>query len=177
MSWAEWKVHVFIETWIPWNLSFHYIFISLKRTPNDAVTPLRQSQFTPKMKANAVPRLLSSLVWIDQYNQCNGLTSFMEFIRGENCCLPCLRRPTTTIHVSLGSENVSGCKWFLKRDKHSDRQSKEENARKIRKKRKNRSIHYMTKKIHVGKTNCYYKNMENYWTECHPIWNQLHHRN
>ena len=37
-------------------------FISRKKTPNDAVTPQRQSQFTPKMKANAVPRLLSSLV-------------------------------------------------------------------------------------------------------------------
>ena len=36
--------------------------ISWKKTPNDAVTPQRQSQFTPKMKANAVPRLLSSLV-------------------------------------------------------------------------------------------------------------------
>ena len=35
---------------------------ALKKTPNDAVTPQRQSQFTPKMKANAVPRLLSSLV-------------------------------------------------------------------------------------------------------------------
>ena len=34
----------------------------MKKTPNDAVTPQRQSQFTPKMKANAVPRLLSSLV-------------------------------------------------------------------------------------------------------------------
>ena len=33
--------------------------------------PQDQSQFTPKMKANAVPRLLSSLVWIDQYNECN----------------------------------------------------------------------------------------------------------
>ena len=43
-------------------------------------TPLGQSQFTPKMKTNAVPRLLSSLVWIDQYNECNGMTSFMEFI-------------------------------------------------------------------------------------------------
>ena len=31
-------------------------------TTNDAVTPQRQSQFTPKMKANAVPHLLSSLV-------------------------------------------------------------------------------------------------------------------
>ena len=37
-------------------------FISSKKTPNDAVTPQRQSQFTPKMKVNAVPRLLSSLV-------------------------------------------------------------------------------------------------------------------
>ena len=37
-------------------------FIPRKKTPNDAVTPQRQSQFTPKMKANAVPRLLSSLV-------------------------------------------------------------------------------------------------------------------
>ena len=33
-----------------------------KKTPNYAVTPQCQSQFTPKMKANAVPRLLSSLV-------------------------------------------------------------------------------------------------------------------
>ena len=55
-------------------------FISWK-TPNNAVTPQCQSQFTPKMKANAVPRLLSSLVWIDQYyNECNGMTSFMEFM-------------------------------------------------------------------------------------------------
>ena len=46
-------------------------FISWKKTPNDAVTPICQSQFTPKMKANAVPRLLSSLVWIDQYNAWN----------------------------------------------------------------------------------------------------------
>ena len=45
--------------------------ISWKKTPNDAVTPQCQSQFTPKMKANAVPRLLSSLVWIDQYNEYN----------------------------------------------------------------------------------------------------------
>ena len=34
----------------------------LKKDSNDAVTPVRQSQFTPKMKANAVSRLLSSLV-------------------------------------------------------------------------------------------------------------------
>ena len=44
------------------------------------MTPQRQSQFTPKMKANTVPRLLSSLAWIDQYNERNGMTSFMEFI-------------------------------------------------------------------------------------------------
>ena len=37
-------------------------FYFIKKTPNDAVTPQRQSQFTPKMKANAEPRLLSSLV-------------------------------------------------------------------------------------------------------------------
>ena len=55
-------------------------FISWKKTPNDAVTPQRQSQFTPKIKANAIPRLLSSLVWIDQYNECNGMTSFVEFM-------------------------------------------------------------------------------------------------
>ena len=51
-----------------------------KKTQNDAVTLQSQSQFTPKMKANAVPRLLSSLVWIDQYYVCNGMTSFMEFM-------------------------------------------------------------------------------------------------
>ena len=56
-------------------------FTAWKKTPNDAVTPRRQSQFTPKTKANAVPRLLSSLVWIDQYNECNGMTSFMEFMK------------------------------------------------------------------------------------------------
>ena len=37
--------------WIPWNLSFRYIHCT--------------GQFTPKMKANAEPRLISSLVWID----------------------------------------------------------------------------------------------------------------
>ena len=55
-------------------------FISWKKTQNDAVTPRRQSQFTPKMTANAVLHLLSSLVWIYQDNKCNGITSFMEFM-------------------------------------------------------------------------------------------------
>ena len=58
-------------------------FISWKKTPNDAMTPQRQSQFTPKMKANAVPRLLSSLVWIDSCNECNWMTIFMEFMSNE----------------------------------------------------------------------------------------------
>ena len=40
-----------------------------------SVTFIVLCQFTPKMKANAVPRLLSTLVWIDQYNECNGMTS------------------------------------------------------------------------------------------------------
>ena len=43
---GEWE-----KIWIPWNLSFRYIPCN--------------GQFTPKMKANAEPRLLSSLVWID----------------------------------------------------------------------------------------------------------------
>ena len=41
----------YLHTWIPWQLSFRYINCT--------------GQFTPKMKANAKPRLLSSLVWID----------------------------------------------------------------------------------------------------------------
>ena len=53
-------------SWIPWKLSFRYIHCT--------------GQFTTKMKANAVPRLLSSLLWIDQYNECNGMTSFIEFM-------------------------------------------------------------------------------------------------
>ena len=61
--------------------------ISWKKTPNDAVTPQHQSQFTPKMKANRVSCLLSSLVWIDWYHECNGMTSFMEFML-RVWCLP-----------------------------------------------------------------------------------------
>ena len=37
-------------------------FYFMKKTPYDVVTPQRQSQFTPKMKANAESHLLSSLV-------------------------------------------------------------------------------------------------------------------
>ena len=49
-----------------------------EKTPNDAVTPQRMSQFTPKMKANAEPRLLSSLVWIDSW-RCGVTASFGVF--------------------------------------------------------------------------------------------------
>ena len=69
-----------LYSWIPIKLVISLHLLSWKKTPNDAVTPKRQSQFTPKMKANAVPRLLSSLVWIDQYSERNGMTSFMEFM-------------------------------------------------------------------------------------------------
>ena len=37
-------------------------FYFMKKDFKDDVTPQHLSQFTPKMKANAVPRLLSSLV-------------------------------------------------------------------------------------------------------------------
>ena len=50
------------------------------KTPNNAVTSQCQSQFPSKMKANMVPCLLLSLVWMDQYNECNGMTSSMEFM-------------------------------------------------------------------------------------------------
>ena len=46
-----------MASWISWNLSFCYIHCT--------------GQFTPKMKANAESRLLSSLVWIDQHKEYN----------------------------------------------------------------------------------------------------------
>ena len=59
--WVNWNqnnwhnvIHCFRAiriSWIPWNLLFRYIDCT--------------GQFTPKMKANAESRLLSSLVWID----------------------------------------------------------------------------------------------------------------
>ena len=49
--WQTLSAEKSIYLWIPWNLSFRYIHCT--------------GQFTPKMKANAEPRLLSSLVWID----------------------------------------------------------------------------------------------------------------
>ena len=64
--WAKTGRTLFIS-WIPWNLSFRYIHCT--------------GQFTPRMKPNAVPCLLSSLVWIDHYNECNRMTNFMEFMK------------------------------------------------------------------------------------------------
>ena len=70
--WCEFRFYALILRWVltgepsdfdlftcvimnSWNLSFRCIHCSC--------------QFTPKLKANAVPCLLSSLVWIDQYNE------------------------------------------------------------------------------------------------------------
>ena len=61
-------------------LVFPLHLISWKKDSKRCCDTKRQSQFTPKMKANAASRLLSSLVWIDHYNQCNGMTTFMEFM-------------------------------------------------------------------------------------------------
>ena len=44
------------------NIVIHLHFVLSKNTSNNAVTPQRDSQYTAKMKANAVPRFLSSLV-------------------------------------------------------------------------------------------------------------------
>ena len=53
----------YCSIWHEFHETCHSVtFYFMKKTTNDAVTPQRQSQFTPKMKANAVPRLLSSLV-------------------------------------------------------------------------------------------------------------------
>ena len=61
-----------------------------------------QSQFTPKMKANTSPRLHLSLVWIDQYNECNGMTSFMEFMGRRNLRLQRAGCPTDNCLANCG---------------------------------------------------------------------------
>ena len=85
MLWKLWSKDIWFVLLFSQNMNAMKIviplhFISWKKTPNDAVTPQRHSQFTPKMKANAESRLLSSLEWIDKYNECNGKTTFMEFM-------------------------------------------------------------------------------------------------
>ena len=95
-----------------------------EKTPNDAVRPQHQSQFTPKMKANAVPHLLSSLVWIDQYNECNGMTSFVEFMqqRGQHPD-KCLPWPTSHIieHIQQGECAQLRSKLILDKSPVADR--------------------------------------------------------
>ena len=64
--------------------TFYFMKISFSDIDRKWILPnmiraVNQSQFTPKMKANAVSRLLSSLVWIDQYNECNWLTTLIIF--------------------------------------------------------------------------------------------------
>ena len=85
-----WRLNEKQASLIPWNLSFNYIHCT--------------GQFTPKMKANAEPRLLSSLVWIDQYNLCNGMTSFMEFML--RCCL-------VDVHPCLAAHWMSSIQAFI----------------------------------------------------------------
>ena len=95
-----------------------HAFYFIKKISNDAVTPQHQSQFTPKMKANAVPRLLSSLVWIDQYNECNGMTSFIEFMSTCPCklllCIHPLLSPNACKlqELALESCTLEGCTNF-----------------------------------------------------------------
>ena len=78
-------------------------FISYKNTPNDAVTPQRQSQFTPKMKANAVPRLLSL---------CCELTGTMNVtewpVSWNSCCAGCVWGPEMLLQLYKGSEGGEG---------------------------------------------------------------------
>ena len=88
------------------------------------MTPQWQSQFTLKMKANAVPHLLSSLVWIDRYNKCNEMISFMEFMRREIQILGIywetnkyqnhmrLRQPVLMSGKKTGMDNRSWWGWL-----------------------------------------------------------------
>ena len=62
-------------SWIPWRLSFCFFLFYDNETPNDAVTPQLQRW----------RHLLSSLVWIDHYNKCNGMTILMEFMGSFQC--------------------------------------------------------------------------------------------
>ena len=93
-----------MNEFIPWNLSFHYIDCT--------------GQFTPKMKANAEPHLLSSLVWIDsgvvvsQHRLeslfSNGMTSFMEFMSGAETALKQLKIDSCTHPPNFPPEIRSG---------------------------------------------------------------------
>ena len=66
---------------IPWNLSFRYILFHEKRLQKMLLYHNARVNSHPRWKQTRFRRLLSSLVWIDQYNEWNGMTSFMEFMR------------------------------------------------------------------------------------------------
>ena len=72
-----------VYTWIPWNLiviSLHLFHEKRLQTMLWHHNVRVNSHERWKQTHLMVPRLLSSLVWIDQYNECNGMTSFMEFM-------------------------------------------------------------------------------------------------
>ena len=46
-----------------------------------------KNNWAKKRNAKVVNYENSSLVWIDQYNECNGMTSFMEFMSCNPSCL------------------------------------------------------------------------------------------
>ena len=104
------------NSWIPWNLSFRYIRCT--------------GQFTPKMKANTEPRLLSSLVGIDSSAVVsqhrlesffmNKITSFMDFMLCETFAIlfDCyIHTITAETHVQLCMSHSPACycvfvPWF-----------------------------------------------------------------
>ena len=61
------------------------------------------------MKANAVPRLLSSLVWIDQYNECNGMTSFREFMISWIVTRPQKQEETKNVMLCHNQDSKAAC--------------------------------------------------------------------
>ena len=66
VSWIPWKL-VIPSRFISWKT--HFLILSGSVFCQKMIRAVNQNQFTPKMKANAVSHLLSSLVWIDQYNE------------------------------------------------------------------------------------------------------------
>ena len=85
------ETHVQHLSWITWSLSFRYILFHEQSLQMMLWHLNGRVNSHQKIKANAVSRLLSSLVWIDLYNECNGMTSFMEFmwIVNDSGCSTC----------------------------------------------------------------------------------------
>ena len=66
------------------SVTFYFMSNSISDISRKCILPnmiraVNLSQFTPKMKANAVSRLLSSVVWIDQYHEYKRLTAPIIF--------------------------------------------------------------------------------------------------